>query len=150
MSSPPTELSIDCHDNRDGSMVCLWNDCNNQEHAVYFKRDREYLYFDQINRCWVALLKNAEVLSSALIKTPDVILHRASRAAVLGAAPGDPTWEQDFSKLTCSQGDDNGNVKCTWIDAENRQHPLIYNKTTHYADYDEYGWFAVKKGLTYP
>ena len=55
--------TIHCQDGNDGSTKCIWRDDAGHEHALYYMKDKEYLIFNHINRCWIALL-NSKIVSS--------------------------------------------------------------------------------------
>jgi hypothetical protein len=71
MSTPTTELPIDCRESSDGRMTCVWRDDNDQQHALYYSKDKEFLFFNQESRHWVALLKTTEVSSATETGKPE-------------------------------------------------------------------------------
>lgn len=90
-------------------MRCVWKDDNNQEHALYYDRDTEFLRFSQKYRLWIALLKDIGASSSA-----DIVQIKPQSATARGARGIDVTstpriCEGYHDHLGCPEvGVDNG------------------------------------------
>lgn len=67
MSNPNEEPPINCLDLGDGKMRCLWRDGSNQEHALYYDNEKEYIFFNKTNRHWIALFRTNHDLASRAV-----------------------------------------------------------------------------------
>jgi hypothetical protein len=145
MSTPTTELPIDCHENSDGSMRCVWKDDNDQEHALYYSRDKEYLHFDQVSRHWLALLNGIHVLSTGAISRSG-----AQSARALGASPraGLDTTEWELYQLYIIHEQPKKN-KGAWIDSGRVIHYLEWDPSAETPHYDKGRkvWYPIPSNL---
>jgi hypothetical protein len=122
MRNPSEDLPIDCVELASGKTRCLWRDDNNQEHAFYYSKEQEYIYFNSTARHWLALLKPSSPASP-------VVDGRSRKAFAISETRSSiaPIANREFKSITYI------------IQGENRKFidppdvlPAIYNDATQY------------------
>jgi hypothetical protein len=95
MSNPSEDLPIDCVELPSGKTRCLWRDDNNQEHAFYYSKEQEYIYFNSTARHWLALLKPSSPASP-------VVDGRSRKAFAISENRSSiaPIANQEFKSIT--------------------------------------------------
>lgn len=141
MSTPTTELPIDCRESSDGRMTCVWRDDNDQQHALYYSKDKEFLCFNQESRRWVALLKTTEVSSAT--ETASLRHSHLDFATQPEVAATDPCKVQPKHIKT----DANGDKIYQWTDKNNIKRTFSCN-SLHVPRCQNGEWFALRTELT--
>lgn len=141
MSTPTTELPIDCRESSDGRMTCVWRDDNDQQHALYYSKDKEFLCFNQESRHWVALLKTNEVSSATeTASLRHSHLDFATQPEVAATNPCEVRPEKIGTNA-------NGDILYQWTDSSNDKQ-TFWCDSLHEPRCQGGVWFALRKEWT--
>jgi hypothetical protein len=149
MKNPVKVLPIDCQENIDGSLRCKWIDDEGHEHVLCYKKDKEYLYFDILNRNWTVLLTDISVPSISTASSPlfDDKSNKAlgeSPRGLLNARLDNVNWEPYQLYVV---NEEPGKKKGEWLDSERIKHYLEWDPSIEFEYYDEARkiWYALPK-----
>ena len=125
--------AIHCQDGNDGSTKCIWTDDTGHEHALYYMKDKEYLFFNHNNRCWIALLNGKITPFTESISYSGIKLARALTADSISGLDITGWIPYELYEIHVEPKKKKG----AWIDNNNKIHTIEWDPTSEFEHYDK-------------